>query len=269
MSKKNRREIPQYKTPIIETHFHLDYLKEGPAIEILDEARKVGITKFITIGVDPDNLDPALELAKEHDDVFCTQGIHPHEAKLYTDTIESKITKNASNENVLAIGEIGLDYHYTHSPQDVQIDVFKRQLELAIKLDKPVVIHTREAEEDTIAVLSEYAPRMKKKGVIHSFTSSVELAKVCLDLGFFIGFNGIITFNSAQNVRDVLEITPLDRMVLETDAPFLTPVPYRGRENASKYLPFIAEKAAEVKGVEVEELLEQVLSNSKSLFNIS
>jgi TatD DNase family protein len=268
MAKKSKREIPKFNTPIIETHFHLDYLKDAPSTEILDLAKNSGVNKFITIAVSPENLDNVLSIAKSYTEVFCTQGIHPHEAKEFTDETEAKIRENAKSEKVLAIGEIGLDYHYTHSPKEVQIEIFKRQLEIAIELDKPVVIHTREAEEDTIKVLSEYAPRMNKKGVIHSFTSSIELAKICIDLGFNIGFNGIITFKSAQNVRDVLAITPLDKILLETDAPFLTPTPYRGVENSPKYLPFIAEKAAEVKEVEVEDLLKQVLENSLNLFQI-
>lgn len=266
MSKKKRREIPEYQLPIIETHFHLDYLKEGSPEEVLTAARNIGVERFMTIAVQPDNMPTALGLTEQHDDLFATLGVHPHEAASFDEAAEAYIQTHTINPKVVAVGEIGLDYFYDHCDRDVQKKVFRRQLELAIECDLPVVIHTREADEDTIGILQEYAPKMKNKGVVHSFTSGMELAKIAVDLGFCLGINGIVTFNKAENVREVVAATPLESLLLETDAPYLTPIPYRGNENAPKYLPFIAEKIAEVKDISVEEVLKQTYQNSLRTF---
>lgn len=267
MSKK-RREIPKFNFPIIETHCHLDYLKESELSELLKKSLAHNIEKIMTISVSPSNLQTVLDLANNHDSIFCSQGIHPHEAKSWSDEAEKTIRTNLSNEKVKAVGEIGLDFYYTKSEVHTQIEVFKKQLEIAIEFDKPVIIHTRDADDETISILKEYSPRMKKKGVIHSFTSTKELALCALDLGFHLGFNGIITFKNAENVRDVLRICPLNRILLETDAPFLTPVPYRGKENAPFYLPFIAEEVAKIKEIEIEEVLKTCYQNSKDCLNM-
>ena len=265
MSKK-KREIPQYGVPIIETHFHLDYLKEGSAAEILADARAQGVERLMTISVEPENMPVALGLAHEHDNLYATLGVHPHEAAKFADSTEAFIRANVADDKVVAIGEIGLDYYYDHCDREVQRQGFRRQLALAVEFGMPVVIHTREADGDTIEILREFAPQMARKGVVHSFTSGLELAKVAVELGFCLGINGIVTFNKAENVREVVAATPLTNLLLETDAPFLTPVPYRGMENAPKYLPFVAEKMADVKQVPVETLLEQVYQNSLRTF---
>jgi TatD DNase family protein len=265
---KKRREIPVFDHPIIETHCHLDYLKENDLIEILDASFKHRIEKIVTISVSPDNLDTALNIAIKHESVYCTQGIHPHEASKWSEEVKNKIQKNLSQNKVVAVGEIGLDYYYNKSPREVQINAFREQLQIAIENDLPVVIHSRDADQDMIDILKELAPSLKRKGVIHSFTSGEELAKVALDLGFYLGFNGIITFKTAQNVRDILEICPLNRLLLETDAPFLTPVPYRGKENAPYYLPFIAEYIAELKNISLDDILKTCYKNSKEFFSL-
>ena len=267
MSKK-RREIPVFKLPIIETHCHLDYLKEEKLSELLSKSLAHNIEKIMTISVSPDNLQTVIDIANSHENIFCTQGVHPHDAKEWTDEAEQVIRKNLLNKNVLAVGEIGLDFYYNKSGNDIQIEVFKKQLEIAIEFNKPVVIHTRDADKDTMEILREYAPRMKKKGVIHSFTSTKELALCALDLGFHLGFNGIITFKNAEDVRETLRACPIERVLLETDAPFLTPDPYRGRENAPYYLPFIAEKVAEIKALELETVLKTCYQNSKDCLNL-
>ncbi len=261
MSKK-KRDIPIFDHPIFETHCHLDYLKERTTEETIALACEKGIDRFITISVSPNNLDGVIEIAKAHTNVFCTQGLHPHEAKHWNEEVEAKILKNSEFEKVVAIGEIGLDFHYNNSPKEKQIEVFRRQLEIAIERELPVVIHSRDADPETIEVLEEMAPKMKKKGVIHSFTSGPELAKKAIELGFCLGFNGIITFKNAQAVRDIVELTPIDKILLETDSPFLTPTPYRGQENGPQFLPFIAEKVAEIKEVTVDELLKVAYQNS-------
>lgn len=253
---------------IIETHCHLDYLKNEPLEEILKKSQEAGVEKIITISVEPDNFDKAREIALENENVFFTQGIHPHDAKLATEEAFQIIEERCSEDKMVAVGEIGLDYHYNNSPRDKQIEVFKRQLAIATRNDKPVVIHSRDADEDMAAVLKEMAPALKRKGVIHSFTSSLELAKTALDLGFYLGFNGIITFKKAQEVRDAVAIAPLDRILTETDSPFLSPVPHRGRENAPYRLPHIIEKIAEIKEAKVEEVAAIAYQNAIDLFKV-
>ncbi len=266
MSKKKRREIPHYQLPMAETHFHLDYLKEGSAEEILQAARAIGVERFMTISVQPDNMPIALQLAEQHEDVYATIGVHPHEAALYDDSTSAYLRTHAVHDKVVAIGEIGLDYYYDHCDREVQRRVLCQQLEIAIESALPVVIHTREADDDMHAILREYAPQMPRKGVVHSFTSGMALAQTAVELGFCLGINGIVTFNKADNVREVVAATPLSHLLLETDAPYLTPVPYRGAENAPRFLPFIAERIAEVKGVSVDEVLKQTWHNSLQTF---
>lgn len=264
MSKK-KRDIPVFEQSIIETHCHLDYL-DGEGLEAaLSEASAVNIEKIVTISVSPDNLATVRGLTAR-ENIWGTQGIHPHEAELFTDEAEAEIRAHGGDDKIVAIGEIGLDYYYDHADRKVQQQVFERQLQIAVDLDLPIVVHTREADDDCRAILSNYSAHLKKKGVIHSFTSGLALAEYCLSEGFMLGFNGIITFNKAENVREVLGATPLEQMLTETDAPYLTPAPYRGKPNAPKYLPFIVEKIAEVKNVPVETVLQQTYANAQRLF---
>jgi TatD DNase family protein len=271
MSKKQRRAIPRFATPIVETHCHLDYLGEAALAETLAAAAEVGIERVITIAVAPDNLATVRRIAEADARVWCTQGIHPHEAGSYDEAVEAAIRDGADHPRVVAIGEIGLDYYYDHADRGAQRDAFARQLALAAERALPVVIHSRDADEDTEAILAEYLPDAKRAGlaspgVIHSFTSGQRLAEFALDAGFYLGFNGITTFRNADNVRAIVELTPVGQLLLETDAPYLTPVPYRGTTNAPCYLPFVAEKIAELKGLAVEELLVIARRSSYALF---
>lgn len=265
MSKK-KRDIPVFEHPLIETHCHLDYLKERPLAEILAETQRVNVERVITIAVSPDNLAPVRELAQSASWIYGTQGIHPHDAELYTDDVEAEIRQHCSHAKIVAVGEIGLDYYYDNADRAVQRDVFRRQLQLACDADLPVVIHSRDADDDTIAILQEFEQSLPRRGVIHSFTSGPGLARYALDQGWCLGFNGIATFNKAENVRDIIRMTPVDQILLETDAPFLTPVPYRGKENAPFYIPFVAEKVAEVKALEVADVVRQTYQNSRRTF---
>lgn len=251
---------------IIETHCHLDYLKNEPLQDILKKSEEAGIEKIITISVEPDNFDVVKELANQHAQIYFTQGIHPHDAKLSTDEALKIIEERVNDEKMVAVGEIGLDYHYDNSPREKQREVFRAQLDIAIKHDKPVVIHSRDADEDMMTILKEKAPKLKRKGVVHSFTSGPELAQTAIDLGFYLGFNGIITFKKAQEVRDIVELCPIERILTETDAPFLTPVPHRGKENAPFYLPHVIEKIAQIKNLPHEEVLEITYKNAFDLF---
>ena len=250
----------------IETHCHLDYLKELPLEEIRKKIQAAGISKVVTIGVDPGNLDKVRDLAHQYPEIFYSQGIHPHDAKEATDVEFNKIIERASDKKMIAVGEIGLDYHYNNSPPEIQRTVFEKQLQIACDQDLPVIIHTRDADDDTRAILRNFSSKLKRKGVVHSFTSTKELAEFVLAEGFYIGFNGIITFKKAENVQEVVKITPNERILFETDSPFLTPVPHRGKENAPYYLPFVAAKVAELKGTDLEALKIQVFQNSLRCF---
>jgi TatD DNase family protein len=266
MSKKNRREIPHFATPIIETHCHLDYLDAQELDDTLQRSADAGIERIITIAVSVENLDKVLQLTRSADNIWGTQGIHPHEAESFSDDVADEIRRGCADPRILAVGEIGLDYFYDHADRKVQRQVFEQQLQLATELKLPVVIHTRDADDDTRSILQNFSQSLAGNGVIHSFTSGLELAEFCLTEGFSLGFNGITTFNSAQNVRDVVAATPIEQILLETDAPYLTPVPYRGKPNAPYYLPFIAETVAELKNCPIESFLQQVYANSDALF---
>jgi len=266
MSKRKRRDIPTFNTPIIETHCHLDYLESDSLDDTLKRSADAGIEQIITIAVSPGNLDTVCQLTERADVIWGTQGIHPHEAEHFDAGVAQKIRDNASRPRIVAIGEIGLDYYYDHADRAVQRKVFESQLELAIELDLPVVVHTREADADTRDILANVSGHLPRSGVIHSFTSGLPLAEWCLAQGFKLGFNGITTFSRADNVRAVVAATPLSQLLLETDAPYLTPVPYRGKTNAPYYLPFVAEKLAEIKDCDIEVLLQQVYRNSRQLF---
>ncbi len=266
MSKHKKKPIPIFEHAIIETHCHLDYLKEYSLEEVIERSCEVGIEKIITIAVSPDNLEKVMSLVKQHPMIWGTQGVHPHDADKFTSETQSHIRENAQHERILAIGEIGLDYFYENSDRKTQQQVFETQLQIASDMNLPVVIHSRDADDDMMAILKNFEFTLKKRGVIHSFTSGPKLAQYAIDQGFCLGFNGICTFKTAENVRDIIRMTPLQQIILETDAPYLTPVPYRGKENASFYLPFVAQQVADVKEVPIEQLLKHAFDNSEALF---
>lgn len=249
----------------IDMHCHLDRLEGGPE-HALKIAKENGIEKIITIGTEPEDLQIGLDLAKKYaPDVFCTLGIHPHEGVKYTDDIGQFLLKNATCPEVVAIGEIGLDYYYDQSPRAEQIDAFEKQLEIAAALNLPVEIHTRDAEEDTIRILKNMNGRVK--GLIHCFTGTEWLAKQALDIGFNISISGVVTFKSADSLRAIVKnVIPMDRIHVETDAPFLAPVPMRGRTNTSAYMVHTAKVVADLKGVSEEKLAEVTKQNAKNIF---
>lgn len=266
MSKKKRRDIPRFGHPIIETHCHLDYLEGDELHETLLQSSQVGVEKLITIAVSESNQDRVRALADAHAQVYCTQGIHPHDAAHYCDQLDQKVRAGCEHPKVVAVGEIGLDYFYENACKEDQWVCFEAQLSIAAENHKPVVIHTREAERDTETILSSYRARTSSPGVVHSFSSAIELAEFALAQNWYLGFNGMVTFKNAEQVRAAVIATPLNRILLETDSPYLTPEPYRGRKNRPYYLPFVAEKIAELKEVSVQELLAQCRANSEELF---
>jgi TatD DNase family protein len=248
----------------IDVHTHLDKL-EIPAEEGLRLAREVGVTHVITIGTCPEDWPVVLGLsAKYSDQVYCTLGVHPHDAHLCTDAAERFLIENLANERVVAVGEIGLDYFYKNNPREQQIAKFERQMEIAAEAKLPVEIHTRDAEEDTALVLRKFKGRVR--GLLHCFTSSYDLAKTALDVGFHISISGVVTFKNAQDLRATVTKLPLDCLHVETDAPFLAPIPHRGKKNQPAWVVPTAECVAGLKNVSLEKLSEQTRRNALDLF---
>ena len=264
---KSKIEIQDLGHPIFETHCHLDYLKRYPLEELLEKCQQSNVKKIMTIGVSPEHQDEIIKLAETIPNVYCSQGIHPHEADNFSSEVEQKLKANISHPKVLALGEIGLDYHYDYASHDTQIKVFETQLQIAIQTKKPVIVHTREADDDTLAILKNYEQDLSNL-VLHSYTSKTQLAEYAIEQGYYIGFNGIITFKNAQNVRDILNIVPIENLVIETDSPFLAPTPHRGVENGPQLITFVAQVVAKEKNIDIEKLLKQLWKNSHNLFNL-
>jgi TatD DNase family protein len=256
---------------MIETHCHLDYLKSFPLPEILAKAKCKGVQKILTISVEPSHWDHILELTTLDEMIFASIGVHPHHAKESCSQdlqrMEELLQKSSTGaKKIVAIGEAGLDYYYLHSPKELQHERFEQQIQMACDLNYPLVIHTRDADEDCENILKNSSSLLNRKGVLHSFTSGKKLAEWALSEGFYLGFNGMITFKNADHVRSILELCPIDRVLLETDAPFLTPVPHRGKENMPSYLIHIAEKVAEVKNIALETVILETTKNAHQLF---
>lgn len=249
----------------IDVHVHLDKLEEGPEVAI-KQALEAGVQRMITIGTDPNDLPVVLELSEKYaPHVFCTLGIHPHEAELWDHRVADYIREKASHARVVALGEMGLDYYYNNSIPQTQKRAFAEQMSLASELKLPVEIHTRDAEADTVELLRPFKGQVN--GIIHCFTGSEWLARQCLDLGYDISISGVVTFKNADVLRKVAEFVPLDRLHIETDAPFLAPVPQRGKKNTPAYMVHTAALVAQVKGISIETLSSQVWSNSRRIFS--
>ena len=207
-------------------------------------------------------------MVQQFPEVYGSVGFHPHDAAELTEDLEQKIRKLALEEKkLIAIGETGLDYHYMYSSAEVQQQVFSKQLQLAVELNLPVIMHSREAETDTLNILQEMP--VPPLGVAHSFTSSFEMAKTLIEMGWYIGINGIVTFKNAEDLREVVSWLPLDRLLLETDSPFLAPTPFRGKPNKPAHIPAIATFIAKLRGISLEQLSEQTSANAQRLFNFS
>lgn len=247
----------------IDLHCHLNFL-EVTAQEAITKALASGVSKMVTIGTEPNDHKIVLELAEKWaPNVYCTLGVHPHEAKLYDMNCELWLKEHLSKERVVAVGEIGLDYYYDHSPQDIQKKVFRRQLELAREYDLPVQIHTRDAEEDTIKILNEFKGIT---GVIHCFTGTASLAREVLALGLNISISGVVTFKNADSLREIVREIPLDRIHVETDSPFLTPVPFRGKKNEPAYVVQTGEFIADLLKLSKEEFSKITSENTLRVF---
>ncbi len=247
----------------IDVHAHLEML-EMSGEEAVRLAEANGVTQMITIGTHPDENKKVIDVAKKFfPKVACTLGIHPHEAKFYSDSVEAELEAQCQAEYVVGIGEIGLDYYYSHSEHDIQKEAFRRQLALAKKLKLPIEIHTRDAEADTIEILKEFPGTT---GLVHCFTGTTWLATEAIKLGLDISFSGIITFKNAESLRETLKTLPLDRIHIETDSPFLTPNPHRGKKNNPSFLVHTAQFVADYLKLPLEELSQKTWANSRRLF---
>ena len=226
-----------------DSHCHVPY--PGVGLEVIDRARQAGVTRLVSVGTDAEQSKAAIAVAAAHEQVWATVGLHPHDAKNGVDTV----TPLLGEDKVVAVGECGLDYHYDHSPRDMQREAFAAQVALAHRHDLALVVHSREAWDDTIAVLeSEGVP---ERTVFHCFTGGPEEARRCLDLGGFLSFSGIVTFKAADDVRAAAALCPLDRLLVETDSPYLAPVHHRGRPNEPALVPLVGVGVAGAKGVDV------------------
>ncbi|HKG46877.1 MAG TPA: TatD family hydrolase [Pyrinomonadaceae bacterium] len=256
----------------IDSHAHIDgHEFDADREEVIQRAQAAGVSLILNVGTgDPhsDAFERAVWLSKDHESIFTAIGTHPHDARLYDDRAEEKIKNLINNERVIAWGEIGLDFHYDNSPRDVQVEVFKRQLRAARECDLPVVIHTREAEAETIEILRSEYDGAARRGVFHCFSGSMDLAQRAIEIGFMISFSGIVTFKKADELREVAKQVPLDRLLIETDCPYLTPIPYRGKRNEPAYVVEVARCLAGLHGVELEEIGRITSENFKRFFGI-
>ena len=253
---------------LIDTHAHLDDARfDGDRDAMIARAREAGVENFVTIGCDLTTSRAAVELADRYPFVYATVGVHPHEAKQIGDSWYDDLRRLAQHKKVVAYGEIGLDYHYNHSPPKLQRERFREQIVLARDLRLPIVVHTREAQDDTITVLKE-ENAADVGGVFHCFSGDARLAKDALDLGFLLSFSGVITFQNATMLRDIVKTVPMDRILVETDSPYLTPAPHRGKRNEPAYVRLVAEKIAAIQGMTTDQVAELTSQNARRVFKI-
>ncbi len=254
---------------LVDTHCHLDphYLPDGPD-RVLERAREAGVVGFVSIGVGKTlaAARAAVQLAEQHPGaVAATVGVHPHDAAYLDEPMRAELAALAGRGSVVAIGEIGLDYHYDHAPRETQREVFAQLIGLARELGKPIVVHTRSAPDDTLAILAAENAR-DVGGIIHCFSEDRAFASRALDLGFDLSFSGILTFKSAVSVQDVAAWAPADRVLVETDSPYLAPVPFRGKTCEPAHLVHTARRLAELRGVSEEELAQATTANAERRF---
>jgi TatD DNase family protein len=257
----------------IDSHAHIEGSEfDADREAVIHRALEAGVETIVCVGdgeVAADSHAAAFRLAEVYPFIYTTVGVHPHEARLLDDNLYAKLMDLSQHPKVIAWGEIGLDYHYDNSPREVQREAFRKQLRMARERGLPVSIHTREAEADTLAILDEEWKGAGLAGVIHCFTGTRGFAEAAVELGFLISFSGVVTFNTAEDLRDTARHLPLDRLLIETDSPFLAPVPYRGRRNEPAYVVETARCIAEVRGAESGELGRATSENFKRLFKLS
>jgi TatD DNase family protein len=257
---------------LIDSHAHIDFPEFADDREaMLQRARDAGVGTLLAIGTGPgpEKLDAAIPFAEQHDWIYTSVGIHPHEAKEVTPQHLDELARLAQHPKVIAWGEIGLDYFYDHSPRDVQATVFRSQMELAHAAKLPIIIHCRDAWDDCLALIKQHWRPTGLAGILHCFTGTFDHAKRGLDMGFLISFAGNSTYPKTQNIRDVAKEIPLDRILIETDSPFLAPQPYRGKRNEPAYVAEVAKTLATVRNLATEEIAAATAANFRRLFRIA
>ncbi|ALS25765.1 TatD family hydrolase [Paenibacillus cisolokensis] len=255
-------------TGLFDTHTHLDSPRfDGDREDVIKRAREAGVERLVNIGFNRETIPTTIALAERYDFIYAAVGWHP------VDSIDMKpddlqwIEELCAHPKVVAVGEIGLDYHWDTSPKEVQHRVFREQIALARRIGKPIIIHNRDAHEDVVNILQE-EKASEVGGIMHCFSGSWETAKRCLDMGFYISFGGPVTFKNARVPKEVLAKVPLDRLLIETDAPYLAPEPFRGKRNESAYVKYVAEAAAVITGKSVEEIMKITMENANRCFRL-
>jgi len=253
---------------IFDSHAHYDdsQFNEDRAL-VLKQIQENGVIGVLNCGSDLRGMNMSIELANSYDFIYAAVGIHPEYAQVVNEELIEEMRSHAKNPKVRAIGEIGLDYYWEENPpREVQKKAFRMQMQLARELNLPVVIHDREAHQDTLEIMKEFSD---VRGVVHCFSGSVEFAKECLKLGYYIGITGVVTFKNAKVIKEVAKIVPLDKLLVETDCPYMAPTPYRGKRNQSDYIQYIIEEIAQLKGITKEEVEENTIKNGKNLLYLS
>ena len=253
---------------LVDSHCHLDFpdfAAERPAV--LERARAAGVGTMLTIGTKLTEFDRVRAIAEENPDIWCSVGIHPNEAASEPDVDAASLARLAQHPRVVAIGECGLDYHYEDTPRDRQMAVFRVHAEAARRTGLPIIVHSRDCDDDMIRVLTEESRDGALKGVLHCFSSGRRLAEEAVKLGFYVSFSGILTFKKAEDLREIARDLPLDRLLVETDAPYLAPIPHRGKRNEPAFVGHTAAKLAEVRGIPVAQIEAATTENFFRLFD--
>ena len=259
----------------VDSHCHIDgEAFDADRDEVVERARNEGVKAMLVVGTGnphSDDFRKAVETAEKYKNVFASVGVHPHDAKEYDDEAENHLIELVkSSEKVIAWGEIGLDFYYEHSPRDVQIEVFRRQIRTAKDLDLPIIIHSRDANDETVEILREETAYPKfRGGIMHCFGGSAEMAESLMEIGFLISFAGNVTFKKAENLRQAAQVVPLEKLLIETDCPFLTPVPFRGKRNEPGFVVHTAKFLADFYEIELEKLANQTTRNFLDFFKIN
>lgn len=252
---------------LVDSHCHLDFPQLIADIDgVVARAEAAGVGMMLTISTALSRFDKVLAIAERYDNIYCSVGVHPHEAETEPDTVARQLIERARHPKVVGIGETGLDYFYEHSPRDIQQHVFREHIKAARETGLPLIVHTRDADADMIAILTDEQNKGAFPGLLHCFSSSRAVAEAALEQGFYISFSGILTFKNAVAVREVAQIVPLDRLLVETDAPYLAPVPNRGKRNEPAFVAQTAQTLAELRGLTMAELADITTDNFFRLF---
>lgn len=254
------------KNYLIDTHSHINMIEEFSIDTILQNARANNVKKIIIPAAYGKDVDEVYELCQQYDEFFGYLGVHPSEAKDWNDELEAKIIEYSKSPKIVGIGEIGLDYYWDKSFNDLQQKVFIKQIKLANKLNLPINVHDREAHKDTLDIIKEH--NKGSEVIMHCFSGSVEFAQDCLKEGMYIALGGVVTFKNAIKMKEVAKITPMEKLLLETDAPYLTPVPFRGETNQPAYVKYVAQEIANIKGCTFEEIQDITSKNAERILKI-